>query len=57
MPIEIKELIIKTTISDSQDQVKNESNLNGNHTTYDREMIIQQCVKQVIEILKSKQER
>ena len=57
MPIEIKELIIKTTISDSQDQVKNDGNLSGSHNTYDQEMIIQQCVKQVIEILKSKQER
>ena len=57
MPIEIKELIIKTTISDSQDQVKNDGNLSGSQTTYDQEMIIQQCVKQVIEILKSKQER
>ena len=57
MPIEIKELIIKTTISDSQDQVRNDTKMKGSHSAYDQELIIQQCVKQVMEILKSKQER
>ena len=57
MPLEIKELIIKTTITEDQDQVKSGDNQSFEGGTLDQNAIIQQCVKQVLEILKTKKER
>ncbi len=57
MPIEIKELIIKTTISESQDKINGGNGTTGEGTGYSQDHIVRQCVKQVLEIIKSKQER
>ena len=53
MPIEIRELIIKATINDSSD---------GGTTTQSRgnkekESIVKECVEQVLQILKDKEEK
>ena len=57
MPLEIKELIIKTTITEDQDQVKSSDNQSFESGALDQNTIIQQCVKQVLEILKTRKER
>ncbi len=52
MPIEIRELQITTTISDTPSQTGNASKLPVN-----TDDIIAQCVEQVLDILKQKEER
>jgi len=51
MPIEIRELVIKATVTENQDS--EESTANAEST----EEIVKACVEQVLEILKEKQER
>jgi len=54
MPVEIKELVIRavtTAESDSDDLPQ------GSGSAADTEAIIQECVKQVLKILKKKMER
>lgn len=53
MPIEIKELQITTVIQDTASQT-NEANVSPSVNT---ENIVAQCVEQVLEILKQKEER
>ena len=55
MPVEIKELIIRAvTTSEGQDS----SGLRGRHeSSNDTDAIVQECVKQVLRILKKKVER
>ncbi len=54
MAVEIRELIIKATISDDQtvrDDPKDQVSINS------KEAIISECIEQVMQILKSKTER
>jgi hypothetical protein len=53
MPIEIKELVIKSSFEDT-DKVKK---VNNNDMADIKEAIIAECVDKVLEILKEKQER
>lgn len=54
MPVEIKELIIRATISDdSKDNVKSESSTDR----IDPEEMISACVEQVLNILEQSKER
>ena len=53
MPIEIRELIIKATVRDRE----SERRTDGNEIRAKKEEIIQECVEQVLEILKRKKER
>ena len=51
MPIEIRELVIKATVSENQ------SSEGGGEVAESSEEIVKACVEQVLEILKDKQER
>ncbi len=53
MPIEIRELLIKTTIHDGPPQ----QNSSSNETATDSDAIIAACVEQVLAILQEKAER
>lgn len=53
MPIEIRELVIKTTFEEpSREDTSSDQNL-----SVSKEQIIRECVDQVLEILKDKHER
>lgn len=56
MPIEVRELIIKATVSQETDQGKNAApTLNNNASS--NEAVINICVEKVLEILRDKHER
>jgi len=55
MPIEIKELIIKAIVSDEATGKNGSSS--SSQDVNSQEALIAQCVEQVLEILKEKQER
>jgi len=61
MPLEIKEVVIKTSIQSESNQTdKSEDNLVSDDTKINSEdinRIVAECVDQVIEILNSKSER
>ncbi len=52
MPIEIRELIIKATVSGEGNSAGS-----GGGSDDDKQAMIQECVDQVMEILKEKEER
>ena len=54
MPIEIRELIIKTTVESSD---ASETGNGGQSGGDEKQELIQECVDQVMEILKEKSER
>lgn len=57
MPLEIRELVIKTSISDNgQTQVAN-SGSEDSGGTGNQDAIVAACVEQVLAILKEKEER
>jgi hypothetical protein len=53
MPIEIRELIVRATVRDRA----SERQTGSNERRAQKEEIIQECVEQVMEILKRKKER
>jgi hypothetical protein len=53
MPLEIKELHIKASISDESEN----RDVRGNETSGNTEEIVAECVEKVMEILKEKLER
>lgn len=55
MPVEIRELIIRAVVEDDQNhhQPKNEEE----YQRQNQQAIVAECVKQVLKILKRKQER
>ena len=55
MPIEIRELIIRAVVKDEQHTVQDTKT--ENHQLQDRQLIVEECVKQVLKILQRKQER
>jgi len=55
MPIEIRELIIKAEISDTGGNAGSGNSEQSNNV--DKQQIIQECVDQVLEILKKEKER
>ncbi len=54
MPIEIRELVIKTTVDPNTSQQGTSSQSGGKE---EKQALIQECVDQVMEILKEKSER
>ena len=56
MPVEIKELIIRAVTTAESDSGSDDSP-QGQEPAADREAIIQECVRQVLRILKKKMER
>jgi hypothetical protein len=59
MPVEIKELQIKVTVNQGQNQQADQSNTTNNSSKNedDKDAIIQQCIEQVFEIMNNKKER
>jgi hypothetical protein len=55
MPIEIREINIKATISEGKKPTANERP--GKSAVTDKETIVAECVERVMELLKLKQER
>ena len=51
MPIEIKELVIKTSVNDQKGEASSPDSRGG------KSNIVAECVEQVMEILKEKEER
>lgn len=56
MPVEIRELIIRAVTTAESDQTEDRPRQDLD-SGFDREAIIQACVKQVLRILKKKEER
>lgn len=60
MPLQIKELYIKVTVSENQEEGVPEGSTSGpeksNAQSMDKSQIIADCVEQVMEILKEKME-
>lgn len=58
MPLEIRELIIRAKISESESEQSADAPENkGSSPMEDNEDIISECVQQVLEILNNKKER
>lgn len=57
MPIEIRELIIKATVSSTGAQQGGMENSSDNNSVPPGEEMINTCVEKIIEILKDKNER
>lgn len=58
MPVIVKELIIRATVTDSQGKEAGSSSTSGPVMNNDeKEALIAACVEQVIEILEKKKER
>ena len=55
MPVEIKELVIRAVIAAQEEENEEQSEING--SAVDQESIVQECVKQVMNILRKKEER
>lgn len=54
MPIEIRELIIRTTV---QDEPTSKSEVSPEKRVMSNEVLVQECVDRVMELLKEKLER
>jgi hypothetical protein len=54
MAIEIKELVVKITLTD---QVKNTKPIEGKVSSSTKNEIVNECVRRVLEVLESKSER
>jgi hypothetical protein len=57
MPVIINELIIRATVNDSTASTQSPGSNSSSQNSNDRELIIAQCVEQVLEILEKKKER
>ncbi len=60
MPIEIKELVVKATVVESNSEAISQETAPSNAGTIERlnkEQIIEECVEQVLSILERKKER
>lgn len=57
MPIEIKELHIKVSISESQEGDKQAKSINKQSVYALRSEIVEECIERVIEKLKEREER
>jgi hypothetical protein len=57
MPVEIRELVIKATVSDESGKSSVAPTLPQKNEPAKEEQIVQRCVEQVLEILRVKNER
>lgn len=57
MPIEVRELVIKATVTQDSSTGATSGNVSGNNDVPEKEEIINACVEKVLEILKQKTER
>jgi len=53
MPVEIRELVITTTINTNNNNITSSTQIN----TVDTKKIIEECVEQVMQIIKEKEQR
>ena len=57
MPLEIKEIIVRgTVVPDTSDGKSATDSSNTKMTAIERQIIIQECIEQVLEIMKRKNE-
>ena len=52
MPVEIRELIIRTIVDNSRNSQESKSDSERSVTAADSESIVEECVRQVLKILK-----
>jgi len=57
MPVEIRELIIRAVVNDANGKKEAEPGREGRATAADTEAIIEECVRQVLKILKKSGEK
>lgn len=58
MPVEIRKLVIKAVVNENEkDGSNNQSMSNGNLPEIDKEELIDECVRQVLQILKHDNQR
>lgn len=57
MPIEIRELVIKATVTQDTDPGALSANTSNNNDVSEKEEIISTCVNKILDILKEKMER
>ena len=57
MPLEIRELIIRATVSDGQDEPPANTSNGSGQQSGDEEALIRRVVEQVLRVLKTKIER
>lgn len=57
MPVIIRELIIRATVTDSQGKEENTSSSAPPLNNEEKESLVSACVQQVLEILEKKKER
>jgi len=57
MPVEIRELIIRAVVDEPRDRQESELGRERQASVADAEAIIEECVRQVIKILKKSGER
>lgn len=58
MPIEVKELVVRTTVvDDSCGDTKQPMANDGSYSPSDKEAIIAECIDQVMKMIESKTER
>jgi hypothetical protein len=55
MPVEIRELVIRAVVTDPRNQGKKAKD--GKEPSTDKELVIEECVRQVLKMLKKKEER
>lgn len=57
MPIEIKELLIKTVVENAPASQTPQSNTGNNESLNKQDQVIAMCIEQVMDIIKNKNER
>ena len=57
MPVIIKELVIRATVTDSQGKEENSASSAPPMSNEEKEALVTACVQQVLEILEKKKER
>ena len=57
MPVEIKELVIRAVINDVQSSTDIDSPVQSEGSNADNEALIQECVRQVMQLLARNRER
>ena len=57
MPVEIRELVIRATVAARADDVEIENRIEPGPPQVDEAAIVQECVRQVMRILRKKEER
>jgi len=57
MPVEIRELVIRAVVAPEVEKEKDEAKPETSQSSVDPEVIVRECIRQVVNILKKKEER